>query len=49
MLQLVYLQFTAPRFNEDDFATLMNRYNTMLANQMSNPDVLFQQKLVSTR
>lgn len=48
MLQLVYLQFTAPRFNEDDFATLMNRYNTMLANQMSNPDFLFQQKLVST-
>ena len=48
MLQLVYLQFTAPRFNEDDFATLMNRYNTMLANHMSNPDFLFQQKLVST-
>ena len=48
MLQLVYLQFTAPRFNEDDFATLMKRYNTILANQLTNPDFLFQQKLVST-
>ena len=48
MLQLVYLQFTAPRFNEDDFATLMKRYNTILANQMSNPDFLFRQKLVKT-
>ena len=25
MFQLLYLQFTAPRFSEDDFATLMTR------------------------
>lgn len=48
MLQLVYLQFTAPRFNEDDFATMMKRYNTMLANQLTNPNFLFEQKLVAT-
>ena len=43
MFQLLYLQFTAPRFSEDDFATLMNRYNSMLANQMTNPDFIFSQ------
>ena len=48
MLQLVYLQFTAPRFSEDDFQTLMNRYNTILANQMTNPDFIFSQELQKT-
>jgi zinc protease len=48
MFQLLYLQFTAPRFAEDDFATLMNRYNAMLANQMSNPDFIFSQNLLNT-
>ena len=48
MFQLLYLQFTAPRFSEDDFATLMNRYNSMLANQMSNPDFIFSQNLQNT-
>ena len=44
MLQLLYLNFTAPRFSEDDFATLMNRYNSMLANQLTNPDFIFRQQ-----
>ena len=48
MFQLLYLQFTAPRFSEDDFATLMNRYNSMLANQLSNPDFIFSQNLQNT-
>lgn len=48
MLQLVYLQFTAPRFSEDDFATLMKRYESMLANQMSNPDFIFSQNVIKT-
>ncbi|MCM1533009.1 MAG: insulinase family protein, partial [Ruminococcus flavefaciens] len=48
MLQLVYLQFTAPRFSEDDFATLMKRYESMLANQMSNPDFIFGQNVTKT-
>ena len=48
MFQLLYLQFTAPRFSEDDFATLMNRYNSMLANQTSDPDFIFSQNLQNT-
>lgn len=48
MFQLLYLQFTAPRFSEDDFQTLMNRYNAMLANQMTNPDFIFSQNLMNT-
>ena len=45
MFQLLYLQFTAPRFSQDDFTTLMNRYNSMLANQTSNPDFIFSQNV----
>ena len=48
MFQLLYLQFTAPRFSEDDYQTLMNRYNAMLANQMTNPDFIFAQSLMGT-
>ena len=48
MFQLMYLHFTAPRFSEDDFQTLMNRYNAMLANQMTNPDFIFSQQLQKT-
>ena len=44
MFQLMYLNFTAPRFSEDDFQVLMNRYNAMLANQMTNPDFIFSQE-----
>ncbi len=45
MFQLLYLNFTAPRFSEDDFTTLMNRYNSMLANQLTNPDFIFRQNV----
>ncbi len=48
MFQLMYLHFTAPRFSEDDFQTLMNRYNAMLANQMTNPDFIFSQERQKT-
>ena len=48
MFQLMYLNFTAPRFSEDDFATLMNRYNAMLANQLTNPDFIAMQQRMKT-
>ena len=48
MFQLMYLNFTAPRFSEDDFATLMKRYDAMLANQLTNPDFVFGQQLMKT-
>ncbi len=46
MLQLVYLQFTAPRLSEDDFATLMTQYRAALANMESNPDFIAAQRFV---
>ena len=48
MFQLMYLNFTAPRFSEDDFATLMKRYDAMLANQLTNPDFVFGQQMMKT-
>ncbi len=48
MLQLVYLQFTAPRFDQTDFDNFMNRISSMLANQEVNPDFIFSQELMKT-
>ena len=48
MFQLLYLAFTAPRFSEDDFNVLMNRYNAILANQASNPDMIFAKERTAT-
>ena len=48
MFQLLYLAFTAPRFSEDDFNVLMNRYSAMLANQMTNPDMIFSTERMKT-
>ncbi|MBR4853537.1 MAG: insulinase family protein [Alistipes sp.] len=41
MMQLFYLQFTAPRFDKDGYDTFMKRYQSALANQMTNPDMIF--------
>ena len=38
ILQLIYLKFTAPRFNEDDFKSVMNQYISYVENIKSNPD-----------
>ena len=38
IMQLLYLFFTEPRFNEDDFKTTMKQYEAMLANAATNPD-----------
>ena len=48
MFQLLYLNFTAPRFSQDDYQTLMKRYNAMLANQMTDPDFIFSQQRMKT-
>ncbi len=42
MLQLVYLNFTSPRFSEEDFTTTINMYKSYMQNVMSNPDYLMQ-------
>ena len=38
ILQLLYLRFTAPRFNEDDFKATMSQYISYVENLKSNPD-----------
>lgn len=44
MLQLLYLNFTQPRFNQDDYNTLMKMLHTQLENAKSNPDYLMEEK-----
>ncbi len=41
MLQLVYLNFTTPRYSEDDFNTLMSKFYNYAQNLDSDPDYLF--------
>ena len=48
MMQLFYLQFTAPRFDKDGYDNFMKRYHSILANQMSSPDFVFNKNVVST-
>ena len=48
MMQLFYLQFTAPRFDKDGYDNFMKRYNSILANQMTNPDFVFNKNVVAT-
>ncbi|MBQ5753478.1 MAG: insulinase family protein [Alistipes sp.] len=38
ILQLIYLKFTDPRFNEDDFKAVLNQYISYVDNLKSNPD-----------
>ena len=40
LMQLLYLTFTEPRFNEDDFNVTMGQLNSYVANLTSNPDYL---------
>ncbi|MFR9496517.1 MAG: insulinase family protein [Rikenellaceae bacterium] len=41
MLQLVYLNFTAPRFSEDDFNTLIKQFYDYTSNMKNDPDNIF--------
>ena len=38
ILQLLYLRFTEPRFNVDDFNTILGQYISYVENLKSNPD-----------
>ena len=48
MMQLLYLNFTQPRFNLDDYNTLMNLLRTQLANIEKNPDYMMQKMRAQT-
>ncbi len=43
MLQLVYLNFTSPRFNEDDFNSVMAKLRSYAQNIQNNPDNIFSE------
>ncbi|MFI3317181.1 MAG: insulinase family protein [Rikenellaceae bacterium] len=47
MLQLVYLRFTAPRYNEDDFNILMAKYYDYAKNMGSDPDNVYREFVTS--
>jgi zinc protease len=47
MMQLTYLRFTAPRKDEDAFASYKNRTKASLQNQEMNPKVAFSDSLNS--
>lgn len=44
MLQLLYLNFTQPRFNEDDYTTVMTMLGTQLENIEKNPDYQMEKR-----
>lgn len=45
MFQLVYLNYTAPRFNEEDFNTGMEKLKSILPNYVQRPDYKFQKHI----
>ncbi len=44
MLQLLYLNFTQPRFNEDDYNTVMTMISAQLENIEKNPDFQMEKR-----
>lgn len=48
MLQLVYLNFTAPRFNEADYNVYMKQTRAQVENMLSNPDYIVQDQFMET-
>ena len=44
MFQLLYLQFTAPRRDEEAFGAFLARMNAMLENQQASPDFWFSKQ-----
>ena len=48
MLQLVYLNFMQPRFDESDFNTMLKQYNTAIENMLTNPDYISEDAVAKT-
>ncbi len=48
MLQMVYLYFTEPRFDENSFKSLMTRYSGILENKAASPESAFQDTFMVT-
>ncbi len=47
MLQMMYLYFTRPRFDETSFQAYMSRVKGMLANKAASPEAAFQDTLTA--
>ena len=48
LMQLVYLNFTAPRFDFDDYDTFYNQYKSYLENMGADPNYIFQKSVVES-
>ncbi|MDE6499343.1 MAG: insulinase family protein, partial [Rikenella sp.] len=48
LLQLVYLYYTAPRFEPSDWNVLLNQYRSLLPSMVSNPNYILQDSLMRT-
>ncbi len=47
--QLLYLKYTEPRFDEDEYAVGMNMLSAILPNYVTTPDYLFMKELNESR
>jgi len=45
LLQMVYLHFTAPRFDDTSYKSLLNQYTGILENKAASPDAAFRDTL----
>ncbi|MDR3286445.1 MAG: insulinase family protein [Prevotellaceae bacterium] len=48
ILQLIYLNFTHPRWNEDDFNVFVDNYKSQLKNMETDPSYIFQKERQKT-
>ena len=48
LMELIYMNFTAPNLDPEEYQSLQGQYVTMLQNQMSNPEVVFNEKLIAS-
>ncbi len=48
MLQLLYLNFTQPRFDRDDFNTMIRQYRSYVENLLTNPDYISEAAVQKT-
>lgn len=48
MLQLTYLNITAPRFEQSDFNVVMNHMKSIIPNIVNTPDFIFYDQLLKT-
>ncbi len=46
--QLMYLQFTAPRFDKDEFETSLSQVRSYLPNLLNNPSYVFQNEFTKS-